>query len=223
MLQTAQVAEHYCSWKGCFYIWLCPKHLEVLVALERQAQILGGPGKPNVISSLQMLPVIIFGPDQSLEWAIPRVRRDKVWTQDEIWQLQVPLTLSSCFRHATGWHTSAQAATGFLCCATSGNTFNFSVNAAWCITVKCRTSQALQWRAFGAVRHHGSPLQPGGSQPPRAEQETWGLGDQASTTSLRAVPRGRLTQEGALHLPVSPAQQKIEKNKETKLQGIGAG
>lgn len=51
----------YCSWKGCFYTWLCPKHLEVLVALERPDQILGGPGKPNVISSLQTLPAITFG------------------------------------------------------------------------------------------------------------------------------------------------------------------
>lgn len=65
--------------KRVFYIWLCPKHLEVLVDPERQAWILGGPGKPNVISSLQMLPVITFEPDQS-----PGVSRPLGWERQSL-------------------------------------------------------------------------------------------------------------------------------------------
>lgn len=208
-MQTVQVAERYCSWKGCFYIWLCPKHLEVLVALERQAQTLGGPEKPNVISSLQMLPVITFWPDQSPEWAIPRVRRDKVQTQDEVWHLKSLSRypeVSSTRLAGTPLHKLSLVFCAAQHQVTPSIFLQLQHGALPSNAVRprpCSEEHSVQSGTTAAPSSQEAASVPGLNKKPGG----WGIDPVLNPSGQRAVTRGHPTQEGPLHLSVSPAQQ----------------
>lgn len=80
MLQTAQVAERYCSWKGCFTYGSAPNTWKYLQTWK---------GKPKywvALESKMSLQVCkcflssLSGQTKALERAVPRVERDKGWT-----------------------------------------------------------------------------------------------------------------------------------------------